>query len=133
MAQTVPAGWKTVTDMQKLCQIAVPSDWTPDSLIKSFVVSGDKKSNVVVHGLKAGTDYKDMVATAKQLFPPVKVFEETATKIWFEKAPPAAKTTTTWYFAVGGSQVCNAEITFDGAAMQDTAKKIVASLAPAKK
>ena len=46
-AQTVPAGWKTVTDMRKVCQIAVPADWTPDTLLKSMAISPDKKANVV--------------------------------------------------------------------------------------
>lgn|ERR1035438_7358547 len=133
-AQTVPAGWKVVTDNQKLCQIAVPADWTPDTLVKSFQMSPDKKSNAVVHALRAGTDFKSMVNTAKQLFPPVKVFEESATKVWYEKAPSSTKPNETdWYFAIGGSQVCNAEVTFEGAAMQDTAKKIVASLTVAAK
>jgi len=132
-AQTVPAGWKVVTDRQKLCQVAVPADWTPDSLVKSFVVSPDKKSTVVVHGLAAGTDYKTMTDTSKKLMPPVKIFAETATKLWYEEPPTPGKNRTSWYFAIGGAQVCNAEVQFEGAGMEDTAKKIVASLGPAAK
>ncbi len=130
-AQTVPPGWKTVTDMRKVCQVAVPADWTPDSLIKSFVTSPDKKSNVTVHGLAAGSDYARIVANAKMMFPPAKTFEESATKIWFEETPKPGSTGTTWYFAIGGAQPCNAELKFEGTAMAESAKKIVASLAPA--
>jgi len=131
-AQTVPAGWKTVTDMRKVCQIAVPVDWIPDSLIKSFVNSPDKKSNAVVHALRAGADYAQAVSMAKMMMPPAKVIEESATRIWYEETPKPGKTATTWYFAIGGAQSCNAEVQFEGAGMEDTAKKIVASLTVAK-
>jgi hypothetical protein len=119
--------------MRKVCQIAVPADWTPDALLKSMVTSPDKKANVVVHGLRSGSDYAGVVATAKLMFPPAKTFEESATRIWFEETPQAGKTATKWYFAIGGAQACNAEIEFEGTALEDTAKKIVASLAPAAK
>jgi len=132
-AQTVPAGWKTVTDMRKVCQVAAPADWTPDALVKSFVTSPDKKANVVVHGLPAGADYGRIVANAKMMFPPAKTFEESATKLWYEETPQPGKTATKWYFAIGGAQACNAELQFEGATFEDTAKKIVASLAPAAK
>jgi hypothetical protein len=98
-----------------------------------MVTSPDKKANVVVHGLGAGADYATIVANAKMLFPPSKTFEESATKIWFEETPKPGTTARTWYFAIGGAQACNAELKFDGAALEDTAKKIVASLAPAAK
>jgi hypothetical protein len=42
-AQSVPAGWKTVTDMRKVCQIAVPADWTPDALLTAFSHRGSSK------------------------------------------------------------------------------------------
>jgi len=132
-AQTVPAGWKVINDSKKLCQVAVPADWTPDAIFKSMAISPDQKSNVVVHGLPAGTDYKTVVENAKKLFPPVKIFEESATRIWFQKAPPSGKTVTDWYFAIRGAQACNAEIVFGGAVTEDTAKKIVGTLAPAAK
>jgi hypothetical protein len=132
-AQTVPAGWKTVTDMRKVCQIAVPADWTADSLIKSFVTSPDKKANAVVHGLRAGSDFAGVVASAKLMLPPAKTFEESASKIWYEETPKPGTTERGWYVAVGGAQACNAEIKFEGAAFEETAKKIAASLGPAAK
>jgi hypothetical protein len=119
--------------MRKVCQIAVPADWTPDTLLKSMAISPDKKANVVVHGLNAGADYARIVANAKLMFPPAKTFEESATKIWFEETPQPGKTATKWYFAIGGAQPCNAEIQFEGAAFADTAKKIVGTLGPAAK
>jgi len=132
-AQTVPAGWKTVTDMRKVCQIAVPADWTPDALLKSMLTSPDQKANVVVHGMSAGTDFARVMANAKMMLPPAKTFEESATRLWYEEAPKPGKTSTKWYFAIGGAQSCNAEIEFEGAALEGTAKKIVSSLALAAK
>src|ERR1035441_7128735 len=56
-AQVVPAGWQVVKDLKNLCQIAVPADWTPDKLVKSFVTAADKKANAVIHALPRSEEH----------------------------------------------------------------------------
>jgi hypothetical protein len=131
-AQDVPQGWKTVTDMQKVCRLAVPTDWTSDKLLASFVMSPDKKDTAVAHGQRAGTSFQEAVALAKQMQPPTKTFEDSSSRAWWAYATGNGKPGTEWYVAVPGPQVCTATITFDDPAFEANAKKIVLSLKYAK-
>jgi cytoskeletal protein RodZ len=131
-AQTVPAGWQVVKDNKNLCQLAVPADWTPDKLAKSFVTAADKKANAVIHALAPNANYAQSMATAKQLMIPVKMFEDTAQRTWFSVARGNGKPGSSWYVATGGSQICTAQIDFDDPAFEATAKKIVDSIGKAR-
>lgn len=131
-AQTVPAGWQVVKDGKGLCQIAVPADWVPDKLVKSFLVAGDKKANAVIHALAPNANYAQSMATAKQMMIPVKMFEDTATRTWYSVARGNGKPGSSWYVATGGSQICTAQIDFDDPAFEATAKKIVDTIGKAK-
>ena len=95
-AQTVPAGWQVVKDNKNLCQIAVPADWTPDKLVKSFATSPDKKANAVIHALAPNANYAQSMATAKQMMIPIKVFEDTPLRTWFAIARGNGKPGTSW-------------------------------------
>jgi hypothetical protein len=130
--QTVPAGWQVVKDNKNLCQIAVPADWTPDKLVKSFVSSPDKKASAVIHPLAPNANYAQSMATAKQLMIPIKMFEDTPLRTWFAIARANGKPGTSWYVATGGSQICTAQIDFDDPAFEATAKKIGDSVGKAK-
>ena len=123
-AQTVPAGWQVVKDNKGLCQMAVPADWTPDKLVKSFVVSADKKSSAGIHPLAPNANYAQSMATAKQLMIPIKVFEDTPSRTWYAIARANGKPGSSWYVATGGAQICTAQIDFDDPAFEATAKKI---------
>jgi hypothetical protein len=131
-AQSVPAGWKIATDRRKLCQIAVPADWVADKIMPSQLTSPDKKAKVLVHGIPAPGTFASTVETAKKMFAPTKVFEESATKAWWASEPSNHKPGASWYVATGGASVCDAQVEFEGAAFDEVAKKIVASLGPAK-
>jgi hypothetical protein len=131
-AQTVPAGWKIVTDRKGLCQIAVPADWMADKIMPSNVSSPDKKASVIVHGIAAPATYEQTVATAKTMFKPMKTFEESANRVWWSSTMRPGKTGESWYVAIGGGQVCDAQVEFQDPAFADTAKKIVGSFSAKK-
>ncbi len=130
-SQSAPQGWKVITDSKKLCQVMVPADWVADKIMTSMATAPDKKTNVVVHGLPAGTDFAQTIASAKQIFPPVKVYEETAGKVLFSSKHNGTPGVD-WYFATAGSQVCNAQLSLAEAIPEAVAKQIVASLGPKK-
>lgn len=129
LAADVPSGWKLIKDKKQVCQAAVPADWTTDKILTSMATSPDKKSSVVVHGLRAGASYSDTVTMAKQMFKPVKVFEDSASRTFYS-SERKGKPGSSYYVAIGGAQVCNAQIDFEGS--DDTAKKIANSLSAAK-
>jgi len=132
-AQTVPAGWQVVKERLGRCQIAVPPDWKPDTLVKSFLIAGDKKGNAVIHALAPDANYAREMATAKLMMIPLKVFEDTATRTWYSIARANGKPGSSWYVATnGGGQICTSQIEFDDPAFEATAKKIVDTIGKAK-
>jgi hypothetical protein len=131
MAQNVPSGWKVVKDSKQMCQIAVPADWTSDAIVKSMASDPAKKSTAIVHWARQNS-FAQTVSTAKQMMKPVKVFEESGSRIWYSYQPNSAKPATHWYIAAQGKNVCNADVSFEEAGAEDTAKKIAQSLGDAK-
>ena len=132
-AQDVPAGWKVIKDRQGKCQFAVPADWVPDQFSKSFLNSPDGKANAVASPQSAGKSFAEATAMAKQLMVPTKTVEDSAKRLWYvyeDSGPSNGKTN--WYVAVPSNPVCGMQVTFKGAAMEDTAKKIALSLTQAK-
>ena len=55
---------QVIKDRQSLCQISVPSDWTPDKLVHSMAASPDKKNSSVISAMRAGASYQQAVAVA---------------------------------------------------------------------
>jgi hypothetical protein len=132
-AQDVPAGWKVIKDRAGKCQFAVPPDWTPDSIVKSFQMAPNGGGNAVASSAATGP-FAQVTATAKQLMTPTKTIEDSAKRLWYvyETQVDTQKGMTDWYVAVPTSPVCSMQITFKGAALEDTAKKIALSLTAAK-
>jgi len=132
-AQEMPSGWKVVKDLQGKCQLAVPPDWVPDSLVKSFVNSADGKSNAVAHPSRPGQSFSEVTALAKQVMPPTKSLEDSAQRVWYAYTTNnSAQGATNWYIAVPGTPICTAQVTFKVAADEAIAKKIALSLTQAK-
>jgi hypothetical protein len=132
-AQDVPGGWKVIKDRQGKCQFAVPTDWVPDQFSKSFLNSPDGKASAVASPASAGKSFAEATAMAKQLMVPTKTVEDSGKRLWYvyeDSGPSNGKTN--WYVAVPSNPVCGMQITFKGAAMEDTAKKIALSLTQAK-
>jgi hypothetical protein len=132
-AQEVPGGWKVIKDSRGHCQFAVPADWVPDTLSKSFLISADGKSSAVASSAAAGP-FAGVTATAKQLMIPKKTMEDSGKRLWYlyETEIDTQQGRTEWYVAVATDPVCSMQISFKGAGMEDIAKKIALSLTQAK-
>jgi hypothetical protein len=126
-AQT-PADWQVMKDRKQQCQMAAPPGWTVDKIMPGNLTSPDKKAGVIFSSKPAGVTYADIVKMAKDMFKPVKTIEETASRTWFVSAPTAGPATTTWYVAMNTNPVCEAQIKFQGAGFEATAKLMVNSL-----
>ena len=131
-AQDAPAGWKIVKDRKQTCQMAVPSDWTGTAIMPSNLTSPDKKSNVIFSGKPATATYDQIVKMATDMFKPAKMIEEGAKRTWFVSTPRPGKTGTSWYVALSTSPVCEAQIEFQDASFEASAKQMVNSLKPSK-
>jgi hypothetical protein len=127
-----PAGWQTAKDRKQLCQMNVPAGWTADRIMASLFTSPDKKSNVLFSSKPAGVTYADIAKMAKDMFKPVKTFEDTGTRVWFVSTQEHGKIGTTWYVALNTNPVCEAQIQFQDAAFEATAKQMIASLKSTK-
>jgi hypothetical protein len=66
---------QVIKDRQSLCQISVPSDWTPDKLIHSMAASPDKKNSSIVSAQCVGASYQMTVETAKSTYSVTKTSE----------------------------------------------------------
>jgi hypothetical protein len=132
-AQEVPGGWKTVKDSRGHCQFAVPADWAPDKLMKSFMNSADGSANAVASSAASGP-FASVTGMAKQTMVPKNTIEDSSKRLWYvyETQMSVQKGRTEWYVAVPTDPVCAMQISFKGAAMEDTAKKIALSLTQAK-
>jgi hypothetical protein len=132
-AADVPSGWKVVKDKANRCEMAVPQDWTSDPLVASFVTSPDKKTSAVVHGLdpKRG-DYKTTVDLAKQMYKLTKVVEDSASRTMFTYAQQNGKPGEGLWIATSGPQVCTATVDYADTSFAADARKIGASVGPAK-
>jgi hypothetical protein len=127
-----PSDWLVMKDRKQLCQIAVPPGWTADKMMPGSVTAPDKKTNVIFSSKPAGVGYADIAKMAKDMFKPVKTFEENGTRTWFVSAPGAGKKMTTWYVAMSTTPVCEAQIEFEDPGFEASAKQMVNSLKLAK-
>ncbi len=120
-----PAGWQVMKDKKQLCQISVPQAWTADKIMPGSLTAGDKKASLIFGSKPTGITYVDIVKMAKDMFKPVKMFEEGANRTWFASAP---KKGSSWYAVINTSPVCEVQIDFQDPGFEATAKQVVNSL-----
>ncbi len=131
VAQTIPPHWRVIESPEKACQVAAPPDWKQDGVVTNRAVSPDRRSHVVVHQSTPGQTLAKIGAAAKQVMAPVHIFENTDKRLWYETDDK--KNDTRWYVAVpGDGKICDAQIQYNGPRQEAIAKKIAASLGPAK-
>jgi hypothetical protein len=129
-AQT-PAGWQTMKERKQACQISVPAGWTADKIMPGNLTSPDKKANVILGAKPDSASYADITKMAKDMFKPTSTMEDSPNKTFFvEKSGKPGQTA--WYVAINTKPVCEAQITFEGAGFEATAKQIAGSLKSAK-
>ena len=131
-AQEGPSGSKVVKDQQGACQLTVPSNWKADKVTASFVKSPDGKLNAQPTGASAVQSFAAVKTSARQMMLPLRVIEDSSSRLWFSYAGRSPEAGANWYVAVAGSPVCQAQIAFKTPAGEDTARKIAESLTQAR-
>ena len=123
LAET-PAGWQLMKDRKSQCQMSVPPGWTADKIMPGNVTAPDKSANVIFGGKPAAATFQQIADMAKDMFKPVKVFEDTPKRVWFASAPTSGKAS--WYVVINSKPVCEAQIRFpDPAAKGGNAEVMV--------
>lgn len=134
-AASVPAGWTPVKDVQGACQVAVPRDFKANyPTLPSLVKSADGKIDVQVVN-QPGKTVTPLDSAAQKVLGVDKVFDNTPQRVFYSNKPAnfAGTEVTSWHVRVPGSNsVCFATITMRAGASEDTAKKIAATIGPAK-
>lgn len=129
-AQAGPAGWHTVQDRKGRCSVELPSDWKAGALPGVF--QAPDGSNAIVTSNSAATSVAEVKASATQTLKPVKTFEDSAARLWYQyEGSPG--TGTGWYEAVpapGG--VCLMQLTLKAPADETAGRTIAGTLAPVK-
>jgi hypothetical protein len=131
LAQDIPSGWKVVKDAQGLCQLTVPSNWRPDKVVAGQIDSPDRKLNAIPNGA-TGQSFVNLTSMAKQTMPPLRVIEDSGSRLWFTYAGSNPAGGANWYVAIDGDPVCRAQITYKEPVLEETARKIALSLTRAK-
>ena len=133
-AQTVPAGWKVIKDAKDACQIAAPPDWSPFAEGAGAVVYQDSTTAIAVVTSQPGQAFKQLTeAQLKSLdVPRDKVFENSSKRLFFQDRISAGSGDPNAFSVMvpGKNGTCSAHIVFVPSVDQETARKIVLSLAP---
>ena len=148
-AAQVPAGWKVVKSPQRLtrttsptdrgggggCQVAVPGDWVIDADADRTVgQTGHMKSpsgkvSVSIQEHPPGETLARAKDIALQFNKRAKVLEESSSRVWLTSPYVLG---TTWEVLVAGNPICDGHFIIEDKSMEDLAKKIAATVAPAK-
>jgi hypothetical protein len=135
-AATTPAEWNLLVDKTNNCQISVPSDWKVSAFSPSIAVSPDNKLEVQMDVTNLGKTLREFKVTAERIYPPIKIFEDSKSRLWFSyknSADPEGSRMT--YYLVGipaKENVCAAQISFESGKLAPVAKQIAGSLVAAK-
>jgi hypothetical protein len=118
------------------CEVTIPAGWTVD---RSMREASSPDFGVDVHVFT--TDYASNMKSLAELkalnigaYKPVKTFEDTPQRLWYQYAPHF-QNNNGWYVAVlGKTGTCNLEISFKNSVIPDEnmARQIALSLKPAK-
>lgn len=121
-----PNGWQQVSDKGGRCSIAVPGDWK--GLIKTAPQSANQKSRAIISSSDPTTSLAQLKPIASQMMKPVRVFEDSASRYWYQFEGNEG-TGTHWYVAVPAKgAVCLAQIIFKSAGDEATLKIVAKSL-----
>lgn len=124
-----PNAWQHVFDKGGRCSIAVPGDWK--GLIKTAPESADRNSQAIISSSDLTTSLAQLKPIATQMMKPVKVFEDSASRYWYQFEGNEG-TGTHWYVAVPAKgAVCLEQIVFksegDEATLKTVAKSLIAN------
>jgi len=132
-AQT-PSGWKTIKDAKAICQISVPTEWSPLSESNGAAIFKDASTAIAVVTAQPGQEFKPLTAGFLRSIelPKDKLFENTAKRIFYQDQTSRGPDDTSAYSisVPSKSGTCSAHVAFAPSIPAETAKKIALSLVP---
>jgi hypothetical protein len=135
-AQTVPAGWRTVTDSRKACQIAVPADWSPYGDNGGAAIFQDVSTAIATVTSQPGQDFAPLSESMQRLLeiPKDRMFENTPKRIFYqEQVSKSKEDPNTYSFSVPGKTgTCSGHVRSLPNVTEEVVRKIALSLGPAK-
>jgi hypothetical protein len=145
----VPAGWQIVQSPKPLtsagatpgkggqCQMAVPADWVPNTALNGFGQThfgtpADRKAKgtTSLYESAPGRSFEDAKRGVVRYNAPMKVFEDSSKRFWYQ-SKESNSLFTVWEVIVAADPVCILGISFNSPSLEDTARAIALSLAPA--
>ncbi|HEX3945301.1 MAG TPA: hypothetical protein VHW69_14550 [Rhizomicrobium sp.] len=127
LGAATPAGWQQVSDKAGRCTISVPGDWKAP-FIKTSVESPDKNFSVIISSSDATPSLAEAKPLAQRMMPPVKTFQDSATRLWYQYEGNQG-TGTHWYVAVQAQGVvCLAQLTYKSECDLAALKSVATSL-----
>lgn len=149
VAAQVPAGWQIVTSPKPLtpkgappgkggqCQMAVPADWVPNTALNGFgqthfgaPANRDARGSTSLYESAPGRSFADAKQGVVRYNGPMKVFEDSSTRFWYQ-SKESNSLFTVWEVIVAANPVCILGISFNAPSLEETARAIALSLAPA--
>ena len=134
LADSIPSGWIVLKEKTNACQIAAPADFKSDATTPSLAKGpGDAVEVQVFSSPSPVRPLNERVAKAMGI---EKIFENTDKRVFYADKPAKVITGQViagWHVKIprgGGS--CFAVITLTPAGSEDLAKKIAATIGPAK-
>lgn len=135
IAQTMPAGWTVLKDSKRLCQIAVPPEWTPLRASEGAAVLGDTATAIAVVTSQPGQEFKPLSASLQKVLDIRKenIFENTAKRVFYQdRISRNAENPNAYSASVPGKKgTCSCHVTFLPSVPAETAKKIALTLSAA--
>lgn len=144
-AQT-PAGWQIVKSPKPLavpgtpegkgaqCQIAVPGDWVPNTVLNKFgqthfnsPASQEARGGTSLYEFAPGRPFSDAKDAVTRYNEPIKVFENSTKRYWYQ-SKASSSAFVVWEVIIAADPVCALAISFNSDSMEDTARKIALSL-----
>ena len=133
-SQTVPAGWKLITDAKAACQIAVPPEWVALGENSGAAVFQDSTTAIAVVTSQPGQAFKPLNAALLKAFgiPKEKMFENSAVRIFYqEKTSRRAGDTSAFSASVPAkSGTCSCHVVLLPSVPEAVAKTIALSISP---
>jgi hypothetical protein len=134
LSQTAPPGWKTVKDAKSTCQIAVPPEWEALGGANGAVVLHDPETAIAVVTSQPGQEFKPLPPglLKAMAIPKDKMFENSAKRIFYQDRTSANENSPNGFSSSVPAKdgTCSCHVTALPSIPEDTAKKILLSLAP---
>ena len=135
LAQSLPAGWKTVKDAKIVCQIGIPPEWDAWKDSSGAAVFKDPGTAIAVVTTQPGQIFKPLTDTMVRMLGlrKDKLFENTVKRLFYQDRTSSGAEEPNAYSASVPVEnaTCSCRVVFLPGIDKEIAKKIVLSLGPA--